>query len=423
MDMKKNLLSGLLATVCAWCVQPASGELVPKETFTQGGWQVMLYEEDTQEHDWSFFVKQGDINMFTLSYSEARYDNEEGMARTVTTASFAKYDVHVGTVDDDLGTGHCITFTFSQPDNGDDVSMTQRFFFYDDRDYLVTDLSITGSEGIRSNYLAPISTESSYFILGEAADRENFRLLKVPFDNDGFGCYTKYKLDCATTSYEVGAVINGNNGNGVVAGSVDHDHWKSAVHMDATKNNGSVKLCVYSGAADVKSTPSESETRDVIPHGKIPGPTVSSARMFIGFFDDWRDGMEQFADLNTEIATRVYDWAYGTPIGWQSWGVLAEKNSYAANVEISDYYHDVLRPAGFVNSKGYQIMSLDASDGHSGDQHKQFSAACAEKGQLAGCYRTSSFLRLVRRRGNWRGATRRLSPCGGVPATSRATII
>lgn len=386
--IKRNILFWMMAVVGAWCIRPSFGANVLKETLTRGEWSVMLYADDAQPHDWWFRVTRGGVNLFTLSRPQVNYDNEAGEARSVNTASFEAYTMEDKAVNDDLGTGRCFTFTFTRPDNGDDIIMTQRFYFYDGRDYLITDLSITGSEKIRSNYLAPVSTGSSYFILGAADGKENFRMLKVPFDNDGFSSYTKYPLNRTTTSYEVGAVVNGNNGSGVVMGSVDHDHWKSAVRMDAEKNNGSMQVSVYSGASDIKGHPSESETRDVIPHGKIPGPTVSSARMFIGFFEDWRDGMEQYADLNTEIATRLYDWGYGTPIGWQSWGVLAEKNSYEANVEIRDYYQDVLKPTGFVNSKGYQIIGLDASDGHSAEQHKMFCRDCSANDQIVGCYGT-----------------------------------
>ncbi|WP_303175788.1 alpha-galactosidase [Paraprevotella xylaniphila] len=386
--MIKKILPWLSLFMAAVYVQPSYGVLAVKETLSHGDWKIMMYEDDAKVHDWSFRVTQGDINLFTLSRPQVNYDNENGVECLVNSSSFAEYKVDDSAVNDDLGTGRCITFTFSKPENGDDIKMVQRFYLYDGHDYLITDLSITGSEKIRSNYLAPVSTGSSYFILGAVDGRENFRMLKVPFDNDGFSCYTKYPLNRTTTSYEVGAVVNGNNGSGVVMGSVDHDHWKSAVRMNAEKNNGSMQVCVYSGASDIKGHPSESETRDVIPHGKIPGPTVSSARMFIGFFDDWRDGMEQFADLNTEIATRLYDWEYGTPVGWQSWGVLAEKNSYEANVEIRDYYQEVLKSAGFVNSKGYQVIGLDASDGHSAEQHKMFCRDCSANNQIVGCYGT-----------------------------------
>lgn len=386
--MRKKRLSLFLLVAGLCGVLPSYGKIELKETLERGDWAVMLYGDDEKTHDWSFRVTQGGVNLFTVSRSQVNYDNAEGIGRAVNTASFAEYAVKDETINDDLGTGRCITFTFSKPENGDDIKMVQRFYLYDGRDYLITDLSIVGSEKIRSNYLAPVSTESSYFILGEASGKENFRMLKVPFDNDGFSCYTKYKLDCVATSYEVGAVINGNNGSGVVMGSVDHDHWKSAVRMNAENNNGSMQVSVYSGASDIKGHPSESETRDVIPHGKLLGPAIASARMFIGFFEDWRDGMEQFADLNTEIATRLYDWQYGTPVGWQSWGVLAEKNSYEANVEIRDYYQEVLKPAGFVNSKGYQVIGLDASDGHSAEQHKMFCRDCSANNQIVGCYGT-----------------------------------
>lgn len=385
--MKNKVLSSLLFMVCSFCVVPAFAS-VQKELIRHGVWAIYLNLEDEAGHDYWFRATQNGHNLFFRSHPQVNYDNENGEERSVNSASFATYTVEDAALSDDLGTGRCLTFTFSQPDNGDNITMTQRFYLYDGCDYLVTDLSISGSEKIRSNYLAPVSNKNGLFFFGTNEGKDNFRLLKVPFDNDFFDGYKKFPVDCQTTSYEAGAVINGNNGHGLVMGSVDHDHWKSAVMMDATSKNGAVKVCVYSGAADIKDDPKQSETRDVIPHGKLVGPTITSARMLIGYYEDWRDGMEDFADLCTKIATRTYDWEYGTPVGWQSWGVLAEKNSYEANVEIRDYYNDVLKPAGFVNDKGYQIISLDASDNHSGNQHKTFSADCAKNNQFVGCYGT-----------------------------------
>lgn len=387
--MKKHLLSFLLGVALILCSASAVAGTVQKELVRYGNFAIYLNAEDTQEHDYWFRVTQGVNNLLHRSHPQVNYDNAAGEARSVNSASFARYTMENKELKDSLGTGRCVTFTFSQPDNGDDITMTQRFCIYDGRDYLVTDLTINGSGNIRSNYLAPVTTQTAFYALGTATGKDNFRMLRVPFDNDDFGVsYAKYHLNCVMTSYEASALINGNNNNGLVMGSIDHDHWKSAIRMDATSNNGAVQYSIYSGAADVKDDPKKSETRDVIPHGKLVGPTITSARMLIGFFADWRDGMEQFADLCTEIATRTYDWEYGTPVGWQSWGVLAEKNSYQANVEIRDYYNEVLKPAGFVNSKGYQIISLDASDNHAAGQHKTFSADCAKNNQLVGCYGT-----------------------------------
>ena len=74
--------------------------------------------------------------------------------------------------------------------------------------------------------------------------------------------------------------------------------WKSAITANLSNNGAVNELHVYSGA-------STSETRDVIPHGKVNGPVITSARMLIGYFDDWRTGMETFADVNNLVAPRT----------------------------------------------------------------------------------------------------------------------
>ena len=312
------------------------------------------------------------------SVSVARYDNAEGVAREVTTASFADVARAEEAVDNEFGAGKCYTFTFSRPDNGDEVTMKQRFYIYPGLDYMLTDLSVEGDAAIRSNYLAPVSVDANYTLY--MSDDGN-RMLKVPFDNDGFGRYLIYIMCCEVISYEVSALSEGKSWEGLVLGSVDHDLWKSAVSANLS-NNGSVnELRVYSGV-------STSETRDAIPHGKVKGPVVTSARMFVGYFDDWRVGMETFADANNLVAPRTETWTYGTPFGWQSWGVLESKNSYATDVEISDYYHDVLTPAGFCNSQGNIIFSLDAGDGMSNVEHLNFINQCKKKNQMVGCYST-----------------------------------
>ena len=64
------------------------------------------------------------------SVSVARYDNAEGVAREVTTTSFADVARAEEAVDNEFGAGKCYTFTFSRPDNGDEVTMKQRFYIY-----------------------------------------------------------------------------------------------------------------------------------------------------------------------------------------------------------------------------------------------------------------------------------------------------
>ena len=308
---------------------------------TDGMWKV-TYMEGEKAFRINALNEEGAARKCVVNHSAsaARYDNTEGEAREVTTASFAEVSYDEAAVDDEFGTGKCYTFTFSLPENGDGVTMKQRFYIYSGQDYMLTDLSLEGDAAIRSNYLAPISVGTAYTLY---MSNDGNRMLKVPFDNDGFGRYGKYKMSGEVTSYEVSVLYEGSSREGLVLGSVDHNLWKSAVSANLSNNGAVNELHVYSGA-------STSETRDVIPHGKVNGPVITSARMLIGYFDDWRTGMETFADANNLVAPRTESWTLGTPFGWQSWGVLAEKNSYATDVEISDYYHEVLVPGGFCNN-------------------------------------------------------------------------
>ena len=77
--------------------------------------------------------------------------------------------------------------------------MKQRFYIYSGQDYMLTDLSLEGDAAIRSNYLAPISVGTAYTLY---MSNDGNRMLKVPFDNDGFGRYGKYKMSGEVTSYE-----------------------------------------------------------------------------------------------------------------------------------------------------------------------------------------------------------------------------
>ena len=367
-----------LTLVSAMC---AGGTVLADDiVVTDGLWKV-TYMESEKAFRINVLDEGGAARKCVVNHSAsaAHYDNAGGTPREVTTASFATVEQSVAEVDDAFGAGRCYTFTFTGPDNGDEVAMRQRFYIYPGRDYLLTDLSLVGDAGIRSNYLAPVSVDGGSYVLFASSD--NNRMLRVPYDNDAFGRYGKCRMTGDVLSYEVSALYAGESREGLVVGSVTHDIWKSAVAASLS-NNGTVNaLRVFSGV-------STADTRDSIPHGKVKGPEVVSARMFVGYFDDWRTGMETFAEANNLVAPRTESWTHGTPFGWQSWGVLAEKNSYDTDVEISDYYHEVLTPGGFCNSQGNIVFSLDASDGMSSTEHSAFIRQCEEKNQIVGCYGT-----------------------------------
>ncbi len=369
----RNILAAIVMT--AACSNCLADDIV----IENGGWRL-TYTEKSKSFKLNYLKSENSYRPIIIgSIPEATYDNDEGISQSINTSSFSDMTYSATEINDEQGHGVCHSFTFSNADNGDRIALQQDFYFYTDHPYMLTDLSIiSNGQQIRSNYLAPISVSSEYTMF---VSNPNNRMLKVPFDNDGFGRYYKYKIDTEMTSYEVSAIYEGESRNGLVVGSVDHNHWKSAVKVSGSSNGKIKSLCIFSGVSD-------QETRDEIPHGKLEGQAVSSARMFIGFYNDWRKGMEEYAHANTLIVPKHDTWTGGTPFGWQSWGVLAEKNSYATDIEISDYYHEVLQPAGFCNSKGNIIFSLDASDGMNQTEHLNFIKHAGNNGQMVGGYST-----------------------------------
>ena len=49
--------------------------------------------------------------------------------------------------------------------------------------------------------------------------------------------------------------------------------------------------------------------------------------MFVGFGDDWRMTMEEYAAANLKFVPRL-PWTNGIPFGWNSWGVIQQYISY-----------------------------------------------------------------------------------------------
>ena len=347
-------------------------------SFTHGRWRV-TYVENTHAFRLQATRSGGDSYnpVVTNSIPEASYTDGEGVSHSLSVADMTAVNYEATAIDDgQFGQGLCHTFTFSKEDCP--VKMVQRYYAYDGKDYLLADMQLTAQEEIRSNYIAPICSKVSYRLLTASS---NNRMLKVPFDNDGYQRYQRYQLSTSMTSYEVTAIYSGDDRHGLVIGSVDHDHWKSAIDVTGQSNSNISAIKVYSGV-------STTETRDNIPHGMLRGTSISSARFYLDFTEDWRDGMDNFAKANTLVVPKNDSCKNGTPIGWQGWGVLAEKSNNTDVTEIAQYYNDVLQPGGFHNAQGNVILSLDASDGLSDSQRKALCSNGSARHQLVGNYST-----------------------------------
>lgn len=179
-------------------------------------------------------------------------------------------------------------------------------------------MALSDEKGVETNYLRPISTEpdTRCDILGKGDNR----VLIVPFDNDKWVRYRSSDLRGVVNSFEVSAVYNADTRRGIVIGSVEHDTWKSGVRIESDEPGIISRLELYTGA-------SGEGTRDVLPHGKVKGKTVRSSKTFFGYFEDWRDGMEEFGRACATIAPPL-PWNLGTPFGWNSWAKMEFRLSY-----------------------------------------------------------------------------------------------
>ncbi|MBO4642911.1 MAG: hypothetical protein J5661_08680 [Bacteroidaceae bacterium] len=258
----------------------------------------------------------------------------------------------------------------------EDVQFTIEFQLIDD--YLLCGAKLSSSSSLKSNYLAPICINQPYPLF---AASESNRMLKVPFDNDDFVRYHQYPFGSEMTSFEVGAFYQGETREGLIIGSVDHDHWKSGLVARTSLQGDVERLRVYSGM-------SHRETRDVLPHGSLRGNEIRSARFFITYTKDWRDGMEQFAKACLKVVPGRHNWTHGTPFGWQSWGVMSDKNSFQVDVAVSNYFHDVLQPGDFCNEQGKIVMSIDAWDNLQDSQKDELCKICKANNQIPGTYWT-----------------------------------
>src|SRR5262249_47416540 len=136
------------------------------------------------------------------------------------------------------------------------------------------------------------------------------RVLDVPFDNDEWVRFDSRALgnwDFTGTSYELTTVYEASSRRGLVVGSVTHDFWKTGLYYDATKGRLR-RLNVFGGVptadkpTQVGATYGKDGTHDIAKHGAMSGKKISGPTAFVGWFADWRDGLEAYGAANAVVA-------------------------------------------------------------------------------------------------------------------------
>lgn len=363
MKVKKILFAALGAIVCLGIVSAALfafftvNRKVSLDEPAKGVMDLGTYGIDFDDKSGLFFVSKDDVLYLQNAHSE--YKLNDSIVRSTDYESF-----------EITRNGNEIA-VLMQSSGLPDVMQT--FAVSEDGNYIQTRLSIISDTQISTNYIAPVVTGKKSI---QTARQEISAILEIPFDNDGWKEFETNKLYKDTVSYEAGVLFNPTSG-GIILGSLEHTVWKTAVE---TKGGlGDIdSLRLYCGAVDPYSGD--------VPHGQVSGEKVSSPLMFIGVFDDWQDGMLQFARANTDVQPKRAQVTENVPVGWNSWGSVQQDLNYETAVNISDYVKDNFQHI-WEQGGGAVYINLDSYwDMLSDEELKAFVDHCHENGQLAGIY-------------------------------------
>lgn len=338
-----------------------------KTSVQSGRWEVS-YDDSTAAVD---VYKDGTL-LFDNLYATYR-----DSSTIVSSKDYSRRAFDVKSVDNHLGKGICYSVEYTD----DNMPMlVQSFYLYPEKDYLLTDITLQADTEVATNYMAAINIDTFPAVLEPCACN---RMLFVPFDNDCWIRYASHRPDFATlTSYEVTALFNNSTRHGVVVGSVEHDNWKTGITATCdTVVQYFATLQCYGGVAD-------SLTRDSKPHGTISGKAVKSPLMMLGYYNDWRDGLDEYAQVNAMIAPPKA-WDKAVPFGWNSWGALQFDLTYQKAIEVSDFYRDHLQCNNFHNADTLVYTGLDSGwNSFTEEQLRAFVERCKANGQVAGIYWT-----------------------------------
>lgn len=257
------------------------------------------------------------------------------------------------------------------------LTATRTFRLYEGKPYAIADLTVANPAGVEANYMAPVACASTF----EAFSRPGNSTVFVPYDNDAWVRYSITPFgESMPVSYEVSAILNADTREAIVVGSMEHDVWKTGVRTVAKGATAIDSLYAFGGVAT-------NLTRDIRPHGAVKGKSVKSPAIMLGRFDDWRDGMETYADLCAIEAPRIQS-AGPRPFGWNSWGKLQTRVNFENANQVGEFIAEKLEPESFVNADSTVYIGLDAfwDFGLTEQQRIDFAKACHDRGQKAGIY-------------------------------------
>ena len=257
--------------------------------------------------------------------------------------------------------------------------LTQHITLRPGSPFLLMDVEASSRNSISTRHISPLVLATNGSARLTKGNTPN--VIFVPFDNDMWVHYNEHNDPAKDPdSYEVTAIYDNQSRRGLVLGSVTHDQWRTGILARKLSPGRVEQLEVYGGATGHWS-------HDIEPHGLVSGTTVKSPEIMVGYFADWRDGLEAYGRENARIKPPL-PWKDGVPFGWNSWAAHAMSIDVKKYNAAADFIHTELEPRGFQNNHTTYV-NWDA--GWSALSEAELIAAAKRvhsQGQKAGIYFT-----------------------------------
>ncbi|GLX66338.1 discoidin domain-containing protein [Paenibacillus glycanilyticus] len=263
-------------------------------------------------------------------------------------------------------------------------TIVARFYFYPSKSYFLTDMSVENETSLTIEKLEPVS--SSYLDIGPGSDK---RIFTTPYTNNfDFGVAPVNDFGKSQNgadrfegeqlkwepfngiSYWVAAMFDDSAKQGFVAGAATVKNWKSSQKLgEAKQANGPLSaFSLYNWG------------------GTQSGKSVASDRFFLGFYDDYQAGLEEYGSVYNIGEPRM-EWKGSVPMGYNTYYSHYNYASAEAMYPQVDYMAEHLK------SLGYEYFNLDGgfqpvSDMPFDDGMKAFADYVHGKGLKVGGYQT-----------------------------------
>lgn len=371
--MNRSITIPLLALMLSAPLSSLAGKLDVRD----GAWQLNFNNAD-RTVSYSFKGKKMLDGVFStaLDPSEVLLD----------TRKYPDVELRKQKINDEFGKGTKYTYIYSGLPGRENIE--QATYVYPSLPYILVETTLVAEQGTTSSTnICPIVSETSLELpIGEGDNR----VYNMPFANDNWATFHAEAWDGKdVTSCEATEFYNTDTRRGLMIGSVDHRDWKSAVHSKPVSGSTLGSLRAEAGYISDRTwdiVPNKASSRH---HGAVKGKQVSSPKFMVGFFDDWRTGLETYGDANTVLCPK-YEWTKDEALfGWQSWGGMEWGLNRKSCLSVLDFFEKELLPKGFHNEKGRCFIVLDSGwNILSDDDLRAFVAKCKELGIAAGAYTT-----------------------------------